>query len=832
MKTSSFAAAVKNASEIFFGHNPKYPLWILLALYLRKEGKLHIRENYIPENSIDNLIWGWEHGADLDYALQNFSDKTLEKWERDGIKNICIVGDIADDEKLAFIVSVLKQETNSVQSGTALFAAQWEPIFLLTTTRILLDTDDSEIEVLSGCLGLGEIFDELLIRIFATSRFKGEFMQPTDLSRLVTTMVHKLENTWKVYNPCCGVGTYITSDAPFVDYIGEEKREVIYCIALLRTLCHGFDYCTQLVLGDSMTSKIEDFSVMVSTPPFESFRNRDANLLTSLITKCLDLGKPGIFVAPAGFCFSASYGNLRERLIETDSLQGVILLPSGIFAPYSGIQTAIIVIEPREDHKSEYIRFLDATPFIDDKNNELQEERIVEAWNGESDFKVSVNKSDVIKRDYNLTPAAYLELNIDVPDGARLMSLGEVGTFINEYEKAPEEIVRWATLASFTNANLLKTYSTVEIAPGKAMPNSLVINKDCVLISATGGRGIYLHIDENGPIYTHRNNVALVPNTSIILPQYLILELTKPYVSRRIESMKASSFMKDAGQLKIVVPSMEAQKEAISQYQTTLLSRMGVEMSLLKTRREEESRRELETRKHRIGQILGDAVPAFDSLYAFVEGSTKPFDRNTEVDALFHSTLFQEMTSIKRNLKKATELLKVLTQEVDYSKGEEIDFCNFVASNAKELAPNKTNVFWFGELQENERPVILFSEQDLKTIFENIFTNAKKYGFTDINRKDYFISVNFRCVDIDNQPFLRIWISNNGSPLSSGMNPERVFEWGKGNGHGIGGWQIRNIVEHFGGKVTLEELSQNPEGHTLRYVIFIPLIESTYEWSA
>lgn len=829
MKTSSFATAVKNASEIFFGHNPKYPLWILLALYLRKEGRLHIRENYVPEDSIDNLLWDWEQGLNLEYASITFRDDTMEKWEREGIKNLCIVGDIAGDDKLAFVVNVLKQEIASVHSGSALFAPQWEPSFLLEVARILLDADDTDIETFCGELSAGEIFDELLIRIFATSRFKGEFMQPTDLSRLVTTIIHNLGDTWKVYNPCCGVGTYITSDAPFVDYIGEEKSDVIYSIAFLRTLCYEYDCSTQLVLGDSMTSEIKDFSVMISTPPFESFKNREGNLLTSLIAKCLDLGKPGVFVAPAGFCFSSSCSTLRERLITSDSLQGVIMLPSGIFAPYTGIQTAIIVIDPRIDHKSETIRLLDATHFIDEKDNELQEEKIMDAWVGESDFKVTVHKSDIIERDYNFTPAAYLEMNIEVPDGAQLMSLDEVGTFIKEYIKNPEEIVRWATLASFNNANLLRTYPTVEIAPGKAMPNSLVINQDCVLIGAAGGRGISLHIDENGPIYTHRNNVAIIPNTEIILPQYLILELTKPYVSRRIESMRASSFVKEVGQLKIVVPSIEVQREAISQYQTTLLSRMGVEMSLIKTRREEESRRELESRKHRIGQILGDAVPAFDSLYAFVENTTQPFNRDTEVDALFHSTLYQEMTSIKRNLKKATELLKVLTQEVDYSKEEEIDFCDFVATNAKELAPNKTNVFWFGELKENERPVVLFSEQDLKVIFENIFTNAKKYGFTDKDRKDYFISVNFRCVDIDNQSFLRIWVSNNGSPLPHGMNPERVFEWGKGNGHGIGGWQIRNIVEHFGGKVTLEELPQNAEGHTVRYVILIPLIESTYE---
>lgn len=203
--------------------------------------------------------------------------------------------------------------------------------------------------------------------------------------------------------------------------------------------------------------------------------------------------------------------------------------------------------------------------------------------------------------------------------------------------------------------------------------------------------------------------------------------------------------------------------------------------------------------------------------------------RDTEVDALFHSTLFEEMTSIQRGLKKASLLLKSLTEEVKYSEAIDIDFCDFVATCTTELKPTKTNVFWFGELKENERPIVHISEQDLKTIFENIFSNAKKYGFTESFREDYFISVNFRCVDLVNRPFLRIHISNNGSPLPKGMNPERVFEWGKGNGHGIGGWQIRNIVEHFGGTVSLEELSNNPEGFTLRYVILLPLVSNSYE---
>lgn len=826
MMTSPLAAAVKNACEIFFSHNPKYPLWILLVLYLRKEGKLHIVENYTQDDAIDNLLWDWDNGADLNYATVTFSEGTIEKWDRENINNICIIGDISYDPELTSIVGAFKNEVASNNSYSTLFAPQWEPKFLLEVAQILLDINIDDLRA----IWQSEAFDDLLIRVFATGHFRGEFMQPKELSEAVISIVHSLNNVWKIYNPCCGVGTYITSDAPFVDFIGEEKNDIIYNIALLRTKWYECDDCT-LILGDSTISDVSDYSAMISTPPFESVCKGGAkeNIIVPLIKKCLAQNKPGVFVTPASFCFSSTFKNLRMKLITSDALKGVIMLPAGLFAPYSGIQTAIIVIDPRSDHNSQSIRFVDASSFMDSKTNVLQTRKIEYAWKEASDYTVEVLKSEVIKCDYLFSPQEYLDLNIDIPEGTQLMSLDEIGKFIKEYAKEEKETVHWATLASFNNANILKTYSTSEIALGMSMKNALRINQDCILINATGGRGISLHIDVNGPIYTPRGNVAFIPNDGIILPQYLILELAKPYVANRIAGMGSLLFAKNVGRLKIIVPSLEKQKAAISQYQSELLSQMGVEMSLLKTRHEQESRQELETRKHRIGQILGDAVPAFESLYSFIQNTDKSFTRETEVDELFHSTFFEEMTSIQKSLKKATQLLKALTDEIDYSKGEDIDFCDFVATNAKELAPNKTTVSWFGELKENERPIIHFSEQDLKVIFENIFSNAKKYGFTDSCRRDYFIAVNFRCVEVENRSYLRLYISNNGSPLPSGMTPERVFEWGKGNGHGIGGWQIRNIIEHFGGTVSLEELPENPEGFTLRYVIFIPLIASSYE---
>lgn len=138
MMTSAQTSKLNRAFDIFFGHNPKYPLWILLALYLRKENKLQIVENCIPDNQIDNLIWGWDNGADMSFANLSFPDSTLERWGKNGVRNVSIIGYIEGDEQLSSIVEIFKQEAAAEKGQSLLFKPQWEPTFLLEVASILI----------------------------------------------------------------------------------------------------------------------------------------------------------------------------------------------------------------------------------------------------------------------------------------------------------------------------------------------------------------------------------------------------------------------------------------------------------------------------------------------------------------------------------------------------------------------------------------------------------------------------------------------------------------------------------------------------------------------
>lgn len=811
----------KEAIDIFFSHNPKYPLWILLVLYLRKAGKLRIVENVVADNNEDNLIWGWSHGADIEYAKISFSDETIERWQKDGIYNINILGDIASSKELVAIAHSFYNEPANTDDSSALFRPQWEPSFLLEVVSRLLSIDDKWYMPY-----LEKAIDNVILRIFSTSRFRGEYMQPQELSEVAVGIMHMSASIGTVYNPCCGIGTYITADAPFTRYYGEEINPIIQSIAELRMLWYEYDDAP-IKCCDSKQSSFSSYEAMISTPPFEPMRNSTDNLSAKLIRKCVSDGKIGVFILPAGFSFSQL--KIKNELIDCDAVSGVVMLPAGLFAPYTGIQTILLVVNPqKDDTMRDRVTLLDARTFINEKTNVLQSKRIIDAWKNESEHKVVVSNHLIRSKDYSLEPENYYELSLNVPSGSKLMSIDEIGNFIGVQVPEEQASVRWATLSSFDNLNILKSYSSQEISLGKSMKSSIRIDEDCVWISPAGSRGAVLHIDKD-PIYTHRNNVAFVPEKSIILPQYLILELTKDYVKRKLEFRRPTEYGRHFRKLRIVVPPLEEQRAAIADYQSSLIAKLDIENDILRSQREEEAKRELETRKHRIGQVLNDVIPSFESLYAFIENSSEPLTKETEVDKLFHTSLFEELTGIKKGLNKVTDLLKRLTDTVSFSEVTDIDFCDFIARNAKELKPTRYSVRWFGELQENETPTVRFSEQDLKILFENIFDNALKYGFTDKNRGDYFIAVNFRCIEIERRPYLRIYVSNNGTPLPPGMNPTRVFEWGKGSGSGIGGAQMKSIVAHYGGDIHLEELTNDPEGFTIRYVIFIPLIETSYE---
>lgn len=108
-------------------------------------------------------------------------------------------------------------------------------------------------------------------------------------------------------------------------------------------------------------------------------------------------------------------------------------------------------------------------------------------------------------------------------------------------------------------------------------------------------------------------------------------------------------------------------------------------------------------------------------------------------------------------------------------------------------------------------------------MFENLCTNASKYGFINPDRKDYAIRITISNTVVDNTPMVRLVIDNNGAPLPKGMSAKKMFTWGVGKGTGIGTWQARHIIEHFGGNITFHQ-KESDDGFNVGFEIVLPLV--------
>jgi type I restriction enzyme M protein len=230
-------------------------------------------------------------------------------------------------------------------------------------------------------------------------------------------------------------------------------------LALVNLYLHGFPN-PKITEYDTLSSEKrwdENFDVILANPPFMTPKggivphkrfsiqaNRAEVLFVDYIAEHLSIkGRAGIIV-PEGIIFQSAnaYKNLRKNLIENWGLYAVVSLPSGVFQPYSGVKTSILLLDKEVAKRTDEILFLKvendgfdlgAQRRKIDKNdlpdcfhilNQWKKERIVDE---SSKFAFAVKKEKIAENgDYNLTGDRYRE-TVDYSNAKwPMVELGEV----------------------------------------------------------------------------------------------------------------------------------------------------------------------------------------------------------------------------------------------------------------------------------------------------------------------------------------------------------------------------------------------------------------------
>ena len=104
-------------------------------------------------------------------------------------------------------------------------------------------------------------------------------------------------------------------------------------------------------------------------------------LFIALFLRLLKIGGRGAVIVPDGVLFGASnaHKNLRKELIENNQLEAVISMPSGVFKPYAGVSTGILIFTKTGNGGTDNVWFYDMTAdgySLDDKRNLVEENDI------------------------------------------------------------------------------------------------------------------------------------------------------------------------------------------------------------------------------------------------------------------------------------------------------------------------------------------------------------------------------------------------------------------------------------------------------------------------
>lgn len=178
-------------------------------------------------------------------------------------------------------------------------------------------------------------------------------------------------------------------------FMGMEFDPTMIRIGGMNLMLHGIENPVLLdvdSLSEANTGFTEKASIVLANPPFKGSLDREAVdgkilsvvdskktelLFLALILKGLKLGGRAAVIVPDGVLFGSSKAHMqiRKEIIDRHKLEAVVSMPSGVFKPYAGVSTAVLIFTKTNDGGTDKVWFYDmqADGFsLDDKRNPIE----------------------------------------------------------------------------------------------------------------------------------------------------------------------------------------------------------------------------------------------------------------------------------------------------------------------------------------------------------------------------------------------------------------------------------------------------------------------------
>jgi len=227
---------------------------------------------------------------------------------------------------------------------------------------------------------------------------------------------------------------------------GFDMDRTMLRIGAMNMMLHGIDN-PNISYRDSLSELNTDtnkYTLVMTNPPFKGSLDYEAVsvdllkvtktkktelLFHSLFLRILKTGGRCASIVPDGVLFGSSkaHKDIRKEIIEKHKLEAIISMPSGVFKPYAGVSTAIIIFTKTGAGGTDNVWFYDMKAdgySLDDKRNPIAENDIPDIINRfnnldkESDRKRTeqsflVPKAEIVANDYDLSINKYEEIEYE-----------------------------------------------------------------------------------------------------------------------------------------------------------------------------------------------------------------------------------------------------------------------------------------------------------------------------------------------------------------------------------------------------------------------------------
>ena len=356
-------------------------------------------------------------------------------------------------------------------------------IFKLPTLLVLSKVVDSLDEIYSMMNEIqtadvrGDVYEYLLSKIAQSGR-NGQFRTPRHIIRMMVEMMNPTADE-VICDPACGTSGFLVAAG---EYLKENRRDEILFDKkkkehYMNQMFHGYDMDrTMLRIGamnmmthgidnpfieyrDSLSDQNSDkdmYSLVLANPPFKG--SLDAELVSgdllkvcktkktellflALFLRIMKMGGRCACIVPDGVLFggSTAHKSIRKEIVENQRLEAVISMPSGVFKPYAGVSTAILIFTKTEHGGTDQVWFYDMTAdgfSLDDKRAPVAENDIPdiierfrnldkEADRKRTDKSFMVPKKDIVDNAYDLSINKYKEVEyvpVEYPSTSEIMA--------------------------------------------------------------------------------------------------------------------------------------------------------------------------------------------------------------------------------------------------------------------------------------------------------------------------------------------------------------------------------------------------------------------------